>query len=251
MIQINDFPKTKLLVEEIYILGLMVTEKIEEAGAEKLGVFPQFVNLQRSVFSMENCLYKLPKGVYQKRASFMKTNIIKFIQRLFEYIESFPTKGNPEIIYAKDEIMDIVDQYRASDTRSFDNLVKANLILADILNSDKYKTSVSLLDLALQLESLDTINKSAKDLTSKKLIYNGLNQRIRRTDIVRGELLRNYEKIVVKLNKLALAYKTDIYKTLFKWWNDYVDELMIQINIRGDVYKNISVKENIFSNDDK
>lgn len=248
MIQINKFPKSKLLIEEIYLLGLMVTKKIDEAGANELGVFNQFINLQHSVYNLENCLYKLPKGVYKKRASTMKISINKFMERFFSYIDSFSTKDDPELIAAKEEILSIVNQYKATNTRSFDNLVKTNNVLADILHSDKYQPFVLLLNMNELLESLDTMNISANQLLSKKLTYNGLNQRIRRTDIVRNEVLQYYDKIVVRLNKLALVYKTDIYKSLFEWWNIYLDELRVQIDLRANKFKNDSIDDNIFEN---
>lgn len=250
MIKINSFPKTKLTQEEIYLFCLAICQKINEVDAEKLYVKHEYLLLENSVNNMDTSLYKLPKGVYNKRRSILKNDIIAFLKRFFSYIESFPTNNEKNKIDAKNKVEAIISQHKVLGQQTFESLVKNNIKLAEFLSSDILAEAVQILEIEEYIKTLNDFNTESTILIDKKLKNNGLIQRVRKASIVRIELHNNYDKIVKRLNKLVLIYDINLYKPLFEWWNAYTDQLRLDIASRRQSDIQISEDDNIFNSEE-
>ena len=250
MIKINSFPKTKLTQEEIYLFCMAICQKINEADAEKLYIKHECLLLEKSVNEMDTSLYKLPKGIYNKRRSILKNDIIAFLKRFFYHIESFPTDNEKNKIDAKNKIEAIISQHKALGQQTFESLVKNNIKLAEFLSSDILAEAIQILEIEEYIKTLKNFNEESDILIKKKLKDNGLIRRVRKASNVRVELHNNYDKIMKRLNKLVLIYDINLYKPLFEWWNAYTDQLRLDIASRKQSDIQISKDDNIFNSEE-
>lgn len=235
MIKINDFAKNKLKNEEIYLFILAIVQKLEEADPEKLHIQPDYLKLKKSLTEMEMCLYKLPKTVFEKSCLNMKRKIYGSHEQLIGYINSFLTNRDENVKVAAENINKIIADFNIMKKSPLDSLVNNNVEFVKTLSKDEYKPYISILELDSYLDSYIDLNNSAKELLNKKMPLNISYRRIRRTDLVRFELARNYNNIVKSLNKFVYVYINEQYISLFDWWNTYIDDLKKLIESRKTV----------------
>lgn len=235
MIKINNFAKNKLRYEELYLFILAILQKLEEADPEKLHIQPEYLKLKKSLTEMEICLYKLPKTVFEKNSLNMKRKIYGSHEQLINYINSFLTNRDENVKVAAENVSNVIAGFNILKKSPLDSLVKNNVEFANTLSKDEYKPYISILELDSYLDSYIDLNNSAKELLNKKLPLNITYRRIRRKDLVRIELERNYNNIVKSLNQLVYVYINEQYISLFNWWNTYIDDLKKLIEARKPV----------------
>lgn len=224
MISINNFAKSKLKCEELYLFILAVVKKLEEADPEKLHIQPEYLKLKKSLSEMEICLYKLPKTVFNKNCFNMKRKIYASHEQFINYVKSFLTNRDDNIKVAAVAISKVIQDFKIMKKTPLDTLVKNNVEFANTLSNDENKPYISILELDSYLDSYIDLNNSAKELLGMKLPMNITLRRKRRKDLVRIELERNYNKIVISLNRVVYVYINEQYISLFDWWNKYIDD---------------------------
>lgn len=235
MIKIKKFAKTKLTQEEFYLLCLMICQKIRTIGADKLGVPTEVDHLESDVKDMENSLYKLPKGIYNKRRIAMQKEMREFNKRFFAYIRSFSSNRDKAKVKAVGTLTPIMTAYEDIGLQLMDMLINNNDKLVESFRADNLKAEIELLELDDRLDAIVEMNNKGKELQRKQLKNNVLHQRIRQTAIVRREMSADYDKLTERLNRLALLYGSDDYTELFNWWNEKIDHYRVEIVTRKTV----------------
>lgn len=235
MIKINDFAKTKLKNEDLYLFILAIVVKLEEIDPEKIHIQPEFLKLKKNFSDMEMSLYKLPKTIFERKSINMKRKIYASHEKLITYINSFLTNKDENIKVAAENISKVIEDFNILKKTTLDSLVNNNVAFANALSKDEYKPYIAILELDTYLDSYTDLNNSAKELLNKRLPFNTTYKRIRRTELVRTDLERSYNLIMKRLNQLVFIYMNDIYASLFSWWNTYIDDLKKHIAVNRTV----------------
>lgn len=223
MATIQSAPKSKMTNSELLNFCQLIINYLSSSNFSVLKFNNEFNLLKDKHKQFDNSINKISKTSYWTKAKILKEKINKsrvgFMSLVFGETssEDLPTKEAANVVYP------LMKKYTKMSRMKYNDLLKFLLTLVTECESNGYKTEIETLKLTKRVTALRTLYNDAMKLESDLIDDEGLNKRLRKSTITRAELCDAYDKIVKRLNALAIIDGDEEYLELFAWWNALID----------------------------
>lgn len=232
MAEIQYLPKSNLTNGQLTTIGKTVLLKLSEFNISELDYKKQKEDMTNSLEDFINSQTKISEEVYAKEKSILKNSLNSLRTGWFSLIRGDCTSENPERRRAALAAMSLVKAYSNISRYIFDDLIKSTINLIDLAGQSPYKEYMETLTYTGRVTELQKKVNECLMLKNKRFDTSGMRIRIRKTTVTRKELIDAYDRLVKRLNALALYKGDSDYVELFSWWNAMINEYRHEISVR-------------------
>lgn len=232
MAEIQYLPKSNLTNGQLTIIASTVLLKLSELNLATLDFKIQKEELEASLEDFTNSQTKISEEVYTKEKTVLKNKLNTSRTGLFSLIKGDCSSDNPERKNAALATMPLVNSYKNISRYIFDDIIKATTNLINTANTSPYKEYIATLQYTGRISELQKIVNECIMLKNRRFDAAGLRIRIRKTTVTRQEVIDAYDRLVKRLNALALCKGDKDYVELFSWWNAMINEYRREISVR-------------------
>lgn len=233
MAQIQKFPKSRLKLNELLAVGMMIESWILSANASVTKFKPQFDNYQVALLQLKESLLKLSKSKWTAAMQRVKTKRNKKRSGLFSQIRSFETHSDDLMVEAAVNLKPFVDKYIKIYKLSFDEQTGRTVKLIETARSDTYKKDIETLKLSSWVDDLETINNECSQCSASRIEEQGVRNIPLKMPESRAAFNVAYDRLVFRLNSLAEIDGDTDYIKLFSLWNELIDNYRVTISLRS------------------
>lgn len=230
---IQSMPKSKLRQNEWLDTCRAIESKINEAGAETLGVASTFATFQAKLQAYDESIVKLTKSLLTGQMKESDKERDNCQTGLLDQIRVNANHFNPTKREMGQRLLVIADRFRNTTQLSYNDQTGMVRNLIQALRTDDAAADVEGLGLTEWVDQLETINETCATLSNERRMEKGARNQPLKAKETRPELDKAYDALVDRLNALALVNGEEKYADLFVWWNAMIDEFRIAISLRS------------------
>lgn len=232
MATIQSVPKTKFTQSEWLNFCIFIVNYLNASNFSVLKFDKESKLFNAKVDQFDGSLNKISKADYSLRSKELKKKINASRIGFYNLVKGELSSEDAETAAAAAIIFEVLKKYTNMGRMKYNDILKFLNNLIKECESDKYKTYIEKLNLTKRVTGLKTLYNEAMELESSLFDDEGLNKRKRKATITRLELNNAYEKLVKRLNALALIDGDTDYLELFGWWNALIDKYRTVISSR-------------------
>lgn len=232
MASINNVPKTKFTNSEWLNFCLFIINYLNASNFSILKFESAFNLFKDKQKEFDGSLNKISKEQYWDRAKILKSQINNSRIGFYNLVNGETTSLIPETAAAADIILVLLKKYVKMGRMKYNDVIKSLSSLIQDCERDGNKAYIETLGLTKRVTGLNTLYNDALKLEEQLYNDEGINKRKRKASVTRVELYDAYEKLVKRLNALALIEGDTDYLELFAWWNAMIDRYRTVISAR-------------------
>lgn len=232
MSKINSVPKTRFTNAELLNFCNLIIGYLSSINLSTLKYKKELDNLISGTKEFDGSINKISKALYWERAKILKGKINTARSGLLNIVKGETTSLLPETASAATTLYIILKGYNIMPRLKYNDIIKKLNSLIQECKREENKTLIETLKLTSRLDGLQTLYNEALKLEEQLYDDEGLNKRKRKAVNTRMELYVFYERLVARLNALALIEGDKEYIELFSWWNALIDGYRRTVNAR-------------------
>lgn len=232
MAEIQKTPKTRMTNSELLIFCSLILNYLKAVNLAILK-FKNELNLFDDRWTQfNNSLNKISKTTYWMKVKILKPKINSSRSGFYNLVLGEKSSQDPATRAAAEIVFPLMKRYTKMSRMKYSDFLKFLLNLVTECESDHYKDEIETLKLTTRVTALRTYYNEAMKLEESLVNDLGMNKRLRKSSITRGELCEAYDCLVKRLNALANIDGDEDYLELFGWWNALIDEYRNKIAYR-------------------
>lgn len=232
MANINNVPKTKFTNAEWLNFCILIINYLGASNFAILKFEKEFNLFKDKQKEFDGSLNKISKEKYWEKAKILKAQINNARIGFYNIVNGETTSQIPETAAAAAIILVLLKKYVKMGRMKYNDVLKSLNSLIQECERDGNKSYIETLDLTKRVTGLNTLYNDALKLEEQLYNDEGLNKRKRKATVTRQELYDAYEKLVKRLNALAIIEGDEDYLELFAWWNAMIDRYRTVISTR-------------------
>ena len=232
MANINNVPKSKFTNAEWLNFCLIIINYLSASNISVLKFEKEFNLFKAKQKEFDGSLNKISKVLYWERVKILRKQINNSRVGFFNLVNGETTSMDPEKATAASIILILLKKYMKMGRMKYNDILKLLDSLIQECERDNNKIYIEKLGMTERTTAMRILYNEALKLEEQLYRDEGLNKRKRKASITRRELVDAYEKLVKRLNALAIIDGDTDYLELFAWWNAMIDRFRILISIR-------------------
>ena len=232
MANIGSAPKSKMTNSELLNFCLLITNYINSSNFAVLKFKAEATNFEQKQIQFDGSINKISKQVYWLKVKDLKARINNSRIGFYNLVKGETTSEDPLIASAAKVLYAILKNYTKMGHMKYNDVLRFLDSLIKECEQEDNKTRIEKLELTKRVTALRTLYNEALELEKKLFDDEGLNKRKRKPVITRAELCDAYDKLVKRLNALAIVEGDTDYLELFAWWNALIDRYRNSISYR-------------------
>lgn len=232
MAKINSAPKSKMTNSELLNFCIFIVNYLNESNFSVLKFKNESNNLTSKKDQFNGSLNKITKEVYWIKVKDLKLRINNARIGFYNLTKGEASSEDAEVAAAAAIILVILKKYIRMGHMKYNDVLRFLNSLVSECEQEDNKALIEKIGQTKRVTGLRTLYNEALELEDSLFDDEGLNKRKRKASITRQELCDAYDKIVDRLNALAIVEGDTDYLELFAWWNALIDKYRKVISAR-------------------